>query len=153
MDRIDVRLLEQLQENADRSAEQLMEDVPLSASAIQRRIRRLKDDGVIERVIAVANPRKVGAPVCCIVSLEIERERPELLAQLRRWLNHERQIQQAYYVTGDADFVLVVAAPDMESYEALMARLMHDNANVRRFTTNVSLGPVKRGLAVPIDGA
>ncbi len=59
-------------------------------------------------------------------------------------------MQQAYYVTGGADFTLVVTAPDTETYDALMSRMVADNPNVRRFTTNVVLGIVKRGLAMPL---
>lgn len=153
MDRIDARLLAQLQQDADRTAEQLAAAVPLSASAIQRRIRRLKQAGLIERIVAVLDPGAIGAGLCCLASLQVERERPELLAPLRRWLGREPQVQQAYYVTGDADFILIVAAPDMESYEALMSRLMAENPNVRRYTTNVSLGVVKRGLTLPLPAA
>jgi DNA-binding Lrp family transcriptional regulator len=154
VDGYDKRLLAALQENADRTAEQLGEEIALSASAIQRRIRRLKESGVIERLIAVAQPRQVGSPSHFVVNLQVERERPELLAQLRRWLADEPLVQQAYYVTGEADFILVVAAPDAMSYDELMSRLMAENPNVRRFTTSVALGIVKRGLSLPmpLDG-
>jgi DNA-binding Lrp family transcriptional regulator len=53
-------------------------------------------------------------------------------------------------VTGSADFVLIITAPDVDSYDALMARMIADNSNVRRFTTNVALGIGKRGLFVPV---
>jgi DNA-binding Lrp family transcriptional regulator len=59
-------------------------------------------------------------------------------------------VQQAFYVTGEADFVLVVTAPDLESFDALTTRMMKENPNVRRFTTNVALGVVKRGLTIPV---
>jgi DNA-binding Lrp family transcriptional regulator len=150
MDRYDRQIVAALQDDADRTAEQLSEHVALSPSAIQRRIRRLKQAGIIQRIVAIANPRSLGAPTFFIVSLQVERERPELLAQLRRWLAAEPQVQQAYYVTGDSDFILVVTAPDTESFEALMSRLMTDNANVRRFTTSVTLGLVKRGMSIAL---
>ena len=53
-------------------------------------------------------------------------------------------------LTGEADFVLVVSAPDTETYDALMGRLVAENPNVSKFVTNVALGVVKRGLSVPI---
>ena len=123
----------------------------LSPSAVQRRLRKLKDEGVIVRHTAVLEPRKVGRPTFFIVALEVERDRPELLAQLRNWVASEEQVQQAFYVTGEADFMLVVTAPDTETYDALMARLTVENPNVRKFTTNVALGVVKRGLTIPVS--
>jgi Lrp/AsnC family leucine-responsive transcriptional regulator len=151
LDPFDRRLLELVQENSTQTAEQLAAAVPLSPSAIQRRLRRLREEGIILQDVAIVDPKKVGRPTFYIVALQVERERPELLASLKRWLAEERQIQQVFYVTGDADFVLVATASDTESYDALMTRLVRENANVRRFTTNVALGVVKRGLEVVIS--
>lgn len=153
LDTFDRRLLVLLQQNAALTAEQLAEEVALSVSAIQRRIRRMREEGVIVKEIALCDPKKVGKPTFFIVSLQVERERPELLAELKRWLGAEEQVQQVYYVTGEADFILVLTAPDTESYDSLMSRLVSANPNVRRFTTNVALGIVKRGLAIAIPAA
>lgn len=150
LDRFDRQLLNLVQEDAGQTADRLAEQVALSPSAIQRRLRRLREHGVIMRDAAVVDPGKVGRPTFFIVSLQVERERPEMLAQLRKWLAEQEHIQQAFYVTGEADFVLIVTAPDTETYDALMARMIGENPNVRRFTTNVALSVIKRGLAIPI---
>lgn len=150
LDRFDRRLLTLVQQDAAQTAEALAAQVGLSASAVQRRLKRLRATGVILSEIAVVDPLRVGKPNFFLAALEIERERPELIARLRQWLAAEAQIQQVYYVTGTADFVLVVVAPDVGAYDALMSRLMADNPNVRRFTTNVALGVGKRGLFVPV---
>jgi len=150
LDRFDRQLLNLVQEDAGQTAERLAEQVALSPSAIQRRLRKLREQGVIQRDAAVLDPRQVGKPTFFIVSLQVERERPELLAQLRKWLSAQAQVQQVFYVTGEADFVLVVTAPDTENYDALMLRMVADNPNIRRFTTNVALSLVKRGLSIPV---
>lgn len=150
LDRFDRQLLNLVQQDSSLAAERLAEQVALSPSAIQRRLRRLREQGVIMRDAAVLDPAQIGRPNFFIVSLEVERERPELLAQLRAWLNEQEHIQQAFYVTGEVDFVLIVTAPHMEAFEALMSRLLQENANVKRYTTNVALGLVKRGLNIPV---
>jgi DNA-binding Lrp family transcriptional regulator len=150
IDPFDRQLLNLLQEDAGLTADRLAQSVALSPSAIQRRIKRLRNQGVIVRDIAVADHRKIGNPTFFIVALEVERERPELLAQLRKWLATQAHIQQVFYVTGEADFILVITAPDTETYDALMSDLVTQNPNVRRFTTNVALSVIKRGLAVPV---
>ncbi|MBI3728407.1 MAG: Lrp/AsnC family transcriptional regulator [Burkholderiales bacterium] len=150
LDRFDRQLLNLVQQDSSVAAERLAEQVPLSPSAIQRRLRRMREQGVIMRDAALVDPAKIGRPNFFIVSLEVERERPELLAQLRAWLNEQVHVQQAFYVTGEVDFVLIVTAPNMEAFDALMSRLMQENTNVKRFTTNVSLGLVKRGLTIPV---
>lgn len=150
LDPFDRKLLALVQKDADQTADMLAEKVGLSASAVSRRLKRLKAVGVITATVAVVDPAKVGKPTFFITGLEIERERPEMLASLRRWLAAEDQVQEVFYVTGGTDFILIIAAPDVEAYDALMGRLMADNAMVRRFTTNVALGISKRGLAVPM---
>src|SRR4051812_402253 len=134
LDRFDRQLLNLVQEDAGQTAERLAEQIGLSPSAIQRRLKRLREAGVIAREIAVIDPRSAGAPTTFIVSLQVERERPELLAQLRHWLATQPHIQQVFYVTGEADFVLIVTALDTETYDALMSQLITANPNVKRFT-------------------
>ena len=153
LDRFDRKLLQIVQRESGLSADVLAERVGLSASAVLRRLKRLRQDGVILAEVAVVDPARVGKPAFFIVALEIERERPELIGRLRQWMAAEESIQEIFYVTGTADFILVITAPDIEAYDALMSRLLADNPNVRRFTTNVALGVGKRSLAIPIaDG-
>lgn len=150
LDRFDRQLLNLVQEDAAQTAERLAEQVGLSPSAIQRRLKRMREQGVIARDVAVVDPREIGRPTFFVVSLEIERERPELLAQLREWLTRCAEVQQAYYVTGETDFVIVVTARDTEAFDAMMSRLIQENPNVRRFTTNVVLNLLKQGLSIPV---
>lgn len=150
LDEFDRRLLNLVQRDAGQTAEQLAGDVGLSASAVQRRLKRLREAGVIVRDTAIVDPKSVGSPIFFVTSLQIEREHPELIAQLRSWLMAQEYVQQIFYVTGQADFVLVVTAPNAESYEALMARLLKENPNVTCFTTSMALSVIKRSLAIPV---
>jgi Lrp/AsnC family leucine-responsive transcriptional regulator len=150
LDRFDRQLLNLVQQDSAQTAERLAEQVGLSPSAIQRRLKRMREQGIILRDIAVVEPRAVGRPTFFVVSLEVERERPELLAQLRDWIARHAEIQQAFYVTGETDYVLVMTASDTEAFDALMSRLVQENPNVRRFTTNVVLGLLKQGLTIPV---
>ena len=152
LDRFDRQLLALVQQDAALTAEQLAEQVSLSPSAIQRRLKRLREQGVIVRQIAVLDAAQVGRPTTFIAGLQVDSERPEPMARLRAWLAAESAVQQAFYVTGEADFVLIVTAADAAAYEALMTRLLADNANVRRYTTQVAMGVLKRGLALPVPG-
>src|SRR4051812_1291888 len=98
LDRFDRKLLNLVQDDSGQTAERLAEQVGLSASAIQRRLKRLREEGVIARDIAVLDPRMAGKPVFFVVSVQVERERPELLTQLRAWIEARPEVQQAFYV-------------------------------------------------------
>jgi Lrp/AsnC family transcriptional regulator, leucine-responsive regulatory protein len=150
LDNFDRKLLHFVQHDAAVTSEVLAERVGLSASAVQRRLKRLQEDGYIVANVAVLNPTLVGNPNFFIVALEVEREQPELLSKLRLWLAGRAQIQQIYYVTGSADFILVLSATNMNAYDELMQALMRDNSNVRRFSTNVVLGIHKQSLFLPL---
>jgi Lrp/AsnC family transcriptional regulator, leucine-responsive regulatory protein len=150
LDRFDRQLLSLLQEDAGQTAERLAERVGLSPSAIQRRIRRLREQGVILRDVALVDPAKLGRPTLFVASVQVEQERPELLARFREWIAAQAEVQQAFYVTGETDFVLVITTADTAAYDALMSRMVAENPNVKRFTTNVALNVIKRGLAIPI---
>jgi Lrp/AsnC family transcriptional regulator, leucine-responsive regulatory protein len=150
LDRFDRQLLNLVQKDSAQTAERLAEQVGLSPSAIQRRLKKMREQGVIVRDVAVVDPRAVGRPTFFVVSLSVEAERPELLAKLREWIGAHAEIQQAYYVTGETDYVLIVTARDTEAFDATMSRLVKENPNVRRFTTNVALGVLKQGLSLPV---
>ena len=149
LDALDRKLLDAVQRDASRKAEALGTEIGLSASAVQRRLARLKQEGVIAAEMAVVDPRKLGNVSTFIVGLNLESEKADLLARLRSWAAAEDAVQQAFYVTGVFDFVLIVTAASVEAYEALMARLLKDNPNVKRFSTMSALGISKRTLFVP----
>lgn len=152
LDDKDRRLLALLQQDARQSLEALASEVALSAPAVQRRIRRLRAAGVIIGEVAVVAPEAVGVPMTFIVMVELERERAERIDAFRRKVVAEPAVQQCYYVTGEADFILVVLAPDMDAFEALTRRLFFDDPNVRRFRTSVAMGRPFRSLRVPVHG-
>lgn len=150
LDRFDRKLLNLVQREAGLTAEVIADRVGLSPSAVLRRLRRLKAEGVIAAQVAVVDHLKVGRPTFFVTALEVERERPEMMARLTGWLAAQDWIEQVYCVTGSVDVILVVVAPDVAEYDALMSMLMVENPNVRRFTTNVALAVSKRSLYVPI---
>jgi DNA-binding Lrp family transcriptional regulator len=151
LDEFDRQILAVLQRDARRSAELVGAEIGLSASAVQRRIARLREEGVITAEVVIVDPKSLGRSLTVIVELEVERERPELLVTLKRWVAAEAAIQEAWYVTGDSDFVFVITARDVEDYDALMQKLVSENSNVRRFRTRVALGTLKRGCMVPVE--
>lgn len=151
LDKFDRGILSILQVDARRPAELIGTQIGLSASAVQRRLARLRQEGVITAEVAVVDPRHAGRPLTVIADVEVERERPELQLRLKQWIAAEQAIQEAWYVTGEGDYVFVLAVRDVAEYEALMQRLMADNANVLRFRTRVALGTLKRGQALPLE--
>ncbi len=150
LDSTDRILLDALQRDARVKMEALAEQVGLSASAVQRRIVRLRETGVIAGESVVLDPKAAGNRVTVIVELMLERERSALTEGLNRWLVAADEVQSAWGVTGDTDFVLVVTAPDLESYERFTRRMMDENEVIREFRSSVALNRLKHSLFVPM---
>jgi len=150
LDRFDLAILERYQRDTQLPAKTIGDAVGLSTAAVQRRLKRLREDGVIERECAVLSPKALGMVITCIVAVDLDREGGEDLDRFRRAMQRRPEVQQCYVVTGQADVILVVLTPDMETYDAFTREALMADANVRSFTTHVALERVKVGLDVPI---
>lgn len=150
LDDFDRMILRRVQVDVRTTGEDIGADIGLSAAAVQRRLKRLRQLGVIAAEVAVVDPAAVGQAMGFIVGVEMERERADVLDAFRRQARADPNVQQCYYVTGSADFVLVVVARDMADFEAFTRRLLLDNEDIRRYTTNVVMARDKTGLAVPV---
>ncbi|WP_372572402.1 Lrp/AsnC family transcriptional regulator [Ruegeria jejuensis] len=143
-------ILQAIQEDRRIGLDALADRCGLSVPSVQRRLKRLKDTGVIQREVAILNPSSFDYKMTFIVLVELERESLQQLDLFRKRVRAEPQVQQCYYVTGDADFILVCTAQDMQDFEALTHRLFFENSNVRRFRTSVAMERTKVGLSIPV---
>ena len=150
LDNTDKKLLEILQQNNRIAADKLGDKIGISRSSVQRRIKRFRDEGIIEADISVLSAKAIGRPMTFIVEVELERERTDLLDEFRRSMLELEDVQQCYYVTGHTDFILVVTSTDMAAYEEFSRQVFTDNPNIRRFHSNVVVNRVKAGLHVPL---
>ncbi|WP_349963187.1 Lrp/AsnC family transcriptional regulator [Rhizobium sp. ZPR3] len=150
LDRTDRAILTLLQQDNKMSQRKIAELVNLSAPAVQRRIKRLEDTGVIQANVAIVDPAKVGQPIILFVQVAMESERTDLYEMAKRSFAAAVEVQQCYYVTGEADFMLVISVRSMSDYEALTRRLFFQNNNVKHFRTFVAMDRVKVGLSIPL---
>lgn len=151
MDRIDRLILEALQADNLIGMDKLGEMAGLSPSAAQRRVKRLREEGVIAADVSVVNPEAIGRYMTFVVEVTLERETAATFEAFKRRMREAPEVQQCYYVTGDGDFVLLVTAANMEEYEAITARLFLNDANIRRYRTSVVMSRVKVTLALPVS--
>jgi Lrp/AsnC family transcriptional regulator, leucine-responsive regulatory protein len=151
LDRLDGRLLDIVQTHNRHTSEELGEMVGLSATAVQRRLKRLRDKGVIEADISIVKPKAIGRPVAMLVSVSLERERVDIVDRFKQSIRQTPEVMNGYYVTGDADFVLIVTARSMEDYEAFTRKFFYENPDIKGFKTMVIMDRVKVGFSVPID--
>lgn len=150
LDSFDRAILEILQQDNQTPQRTIGERVNLSAAAVQRRIKRMEEGGVISRNIAVIEPTAVGKPITLFVEVELDSETIRHIDEAKRIFIECPFVQQCYYVTGDVEFILVIVISTMSAYEDLTRQLFFNNTNVKKFKTFVAMDRVKVGLTVAI---
>jgi Lrp/AsnC family leucine-responsive transcriptional regulator len=151
LDKIDAAILEKIQKNNRLTSDELGGIVNLSPSACQRRLKRLRAEGVIESEVAIVSPKALGRPITMVVLVSLERERADIVDRFKSALRSTPEVMMGYYVTGDADFMLVVTSKSMEDYEQFTRRFFYENPDIKGFKTMVVMDRVKAGFDFPID--
>ena len=131
LDATDLRLLDLLQTDASLSNQDLAERASTSPATALRRVRRLVEEGVIERRVALLNPQLLGEGLTALVAITLDRQGAEHLDDFEARAVAEAAVQQCYRVSPGPDFMVVLHVADMPAYHALVQRLFTQDANVR----------------------
>jgi Lrp/AsnC family transcriptional regulator, leucine-responsive regulatory protein len=150
LDNFDRKILVRYQYDVKIPAAIIGEEVGLSAAAVQRRIKRMRETGVIRAEIADIDPNAVGLPVTVIVHVDIEKETLNYIDAFKTQMRAYAEVQQCWYTTGQTDFILVVRVASMAAYEQFTRDALVGLDNVARFTSYVVLGEVKTGLGLSL---
>ncbi|MCK1588562.1 Lrp/AsnC family transcriptional regulator [Bradyrhizobium sp. 169] len=150
-DRTDARILEIVQKNNRLTSDVIGELAGLSATACQRRLKRLRSEGIIEADVSIVSPKAVGNPIQMLVLVTLERERSDIIDKFKKAIKSSIEVVNGFYVTGDADFVLYVTARSMEDYEQFTRSFFYENTDIKAVKTMVIIDRVKAGFAVPIE--
>jgi Lrp/AsnC family leucine-responsive transcriptional regulator len=151
LDELDLRILEQLQQDASITNQELAELVHASPPTCLRRVRRLTESGIIQKQVAIIDPAKVGNTLTAILEITLDVQSAESLQQFEHTIALEAAVLQCYRVSSGPDFILVTQVRDMPAYHALVHRALTAQANVRnvrsffsihrsKFNTRVALG-------------
>ncbi|RWH17682.1 MAG: Lrp/AsnC family transcriptional regulator [Mesorhizobium sp.] len=150
-DRIDARILELVQKNNRLTSEVIGEQVGLSATACQRRLKRLRAEGIIEADVSIVSAKAVGRPIQMIVFVTLERERADIIDRFKKEIKATPQIATGFYITGESDFLLYITARSMEDYEEFTRHFFYQNAHIKSVKTMVIVDRVKIGFGVPVE--
>jgi Lrp/AsnC family leucine-responsive transcriptional regulator len=152
LDALDIRLLNRLQANSLATAEQLAEHVPLSPSAIARRVRRMRREGVIAADVAVVAPELFEARIQTIVNVALhEQAHHRGLAALRDRLQRCPEVQICFEVSGMFELTLITTTRGMAAFNRFADEMLTADPVVRRYETSFVKKAIKFTLAVPLD--
>lgn len=143
LDKFDHRLLELVQQDDSQTAEQLAESVPLSPSAIARRLRRLRSDGWIERTIALLSPKLTERRLRAMVLAQLSEHADQRgKSALLKRIETTRQVQFCYELAGAQDLLLLFDCGDMAEFNQVVEEVLVADPTVRRYETSI----VKRDI-------
>jgi len=150
VDEFDLNILRAIQSDARITQSELGEKVSLSTAAVNRRLKKLKGNGVIKQYTALLNQEALGFGLTIIANIEVESEQIHELDVTRRDFESCPFVQQCYYVTGEWDFVLIFAVKSMEQYNQITRELFFQKPNVKRFKTLVAMSKGKVGVGLAL---
>lgn len=151
LDRIDRKILNLLQENNLITNIELADRVGLSPPPCLRRVKRLKDLGIITHDVSLVDPFKVGHRLVVFVNITLEKQREDLLANFERKMHLYPEIMQCYFVSGDTDYLLVLHVEDMVHYNEFARKVFANEPNIKMFRSSFCLNRVKYSNKITIS--
>lgn len=150
LDRLDMQILSALQVCNQTSAHELADSVPLSASAIQRRIRTYRTNGVITADVSVLNPKLAGDHISVMLLIQLAQQGPARVADVRARLSRSSHVQVVMEIAGAYDLMCITVFDSMEAFNTFVDTEVAEHPLVGRFETIFVRRRVKFGATLPL---
>ena len=150
LDRIDLKILALLQENASITVAEISSKVHLSQTPCWRRIQKMEEAGVILKRVAILDPNAVGFGMSAFVEIVAPDHSSEWLQRFHEAITELPEIMEVHRMAGEVDYLLRVAVRDTEDYDRFYQQLI-DRMTFKNVTSRFSMERVKTTTAYPID--
>jgi DNA-binding Lrp family transcriptional regulator len=150
LDRLDRRILDELQEDARLSNQELAKRVGLSTAPCWRRLRRLEQEGFIARYATLLNAPRVGLPIVAYALVSLENHHPESMRRFDQFVNQRPEVLECHSVSGSNDYLLRIVAESIEAYEHFLSLHMLQSGAVRAVNTSFVLRTRKFTTRLPV---
>ena len=150
LDSFDLKILRELQNNADLSMQELGEKVGLSHTPCWRRIKRLEEQGIIKRKVTLLDAEQLNLSVNVFVQVSLRSHRENALNRFEDAVLDVDEIVECYTVSGEKDFLLRVVVADVAAYEHLLKRTLVHLPEVGNLSSTFALRQVKYTTKLPL---
>lgn len=151
-DRLDRRILEELQQDAGLTNQELAERVGLSPSPCLRRVKALEEAGILGRRVALLDRKKLGLSLTALIQISMDRHTPERFANFEEKVKQHPEVQACFLITGsDADYQLMVVVPDMDTYQEFLLNKITRIEGVSGVHSSFVMRRVIDTTALPLD--
>ena len=150
LDPIDIRILNELQNDSSHSNVELAKRVHLSPSPCLMRVKALKDKGVIRNYVALADPKILGLGLNVFISISLKEQSKEALAQFEERISEHDEVMEFYLMTGDSDYLIRVAVADMGALEKFILEQLTPIPGIEKIRSSFALKQVRYKTALPL---
>jgi Lrp/AsnC family transcriptional regulator, leucine-responsive regulatory protein len=152
LDPVDLRILAELQADGSLSNVELARRVHLSPSPCLARVKSLQAQGLIRRYVALLDPHKLGLALNVFISISLKEQRKEALETFEARIALREEVMECYLMTGDADYLLRVAVPDIAALERFILDHLSPIPGVEKIRSSFALKQVRYKTALPLPG-
>jgi Lrp/AsnC family transcriptional regulator, leucine-responsive regulatory protein len=153
LDAIDRRILRQLQRDGLIANHGLADEIGLSPPACLKRVRRLRERGVIARTVALLTPEELGYPLLVVARVKLDRPREKAMRAFERRMNELPRVAQCLTVAGDIDYVILVRSKDVADYQDFARHVLATAPGIRSYTSEIVLDIPKWTTEIPVADA
>lgn len=150
LDAIDIRILNELQNDSSYSNVELAKRVHLSPSPCLMRVKALKDKGVIRNYVALADPKSLGLGLNVFISISLKEQSKEALAEFEKRISEHDEVMECYLMTGDSDYLIRVAVADMGALEKFILEQLTPISGIEKIRSSFALKQVRYKTALPL---
>lgn len=151
MDNIDLKILNQLQEDARVTNVALAEKVNLSPAPCLRRVRELEKSGVIKGYTTLLDPEQLGLNVSVFIEIRLEKQVREHLQVFEKTIEQYPEVMECYLMTGTFDYLLRVVAKDLKSLQTFITDKLVTIPNIASMQSSIALKQIKYRTALPVE--
>lgn len=150
LDATDKKILEILQANSNITNAQLAIEIGLSPAPTLERVKKLENSGVVKSYHAVVDPAAIGMGVSTFVTVSLKGHNKENIEKFIRAIKEIEEVIECHHVTGQADFILKIVAPDIPAYQTLMLEKVSNIEVVDNLQSTIILSTFKDSKVIPI---
>ena len=151
LDDTDRTMLRHLQQDARITNKELAQRVNLSAPGLMKRLRRLEDDGVVQRYATLVDREAIGFDLLCFVQVTLAHHEPKAVTYFRQCVCEMPEVLECHHLTGEYDYLLKVLVRNRKELERFLVDRLTPLAGMDRIRTSVVLREIKATTAVPLD--
>jgi Lrp/AsnC family leucine-responsive transcriptional regulator len=150
LDKIDLRILAELQQDGALTNVELARRVRLSPSPCLVRVKALQEAGVIERYVALASAKALGLGLNVFISISLKEQSRDKLAEFERRIAEHDEVMECYLMTGDSDYQIRVAVGDIAALEKFILNQLTPIPGIEKIRSSFALKQVRYKTALPL---